>query len=140
MSSKQPEDRVYFFDRSIGKHKVATAVRDSGRRVIIHDDEFEPSTPDEDWLPVVGQKNWIVVTKDMNIRYRENEIAALETARVRMFVLSSGNMTGDEMARAVVLALPGMERMMNRRKGPFLAGIDRNGRVRLIWDSHRPKA
>jgi hypothetical protein len=39
--SKRP-DPVFFLDRSLGKNRVATALRQAGATVHIHDDHFPP--------------------------------------------------------------------------------------------------
>jgi PIN domain-containing protein len=53
---------------------------------------------DVDWLPFVGQRAWVVVTKDKRIRTRPLERQALINAGVRAFILVSGNLKGTEMA------------------------------------------
>jgi hypothetical protein len=63
------------------------------------------------WLPVIGQRGWIVLTKDDRVRYRHHEREALLDAGVRSFVLTSRNLTGDEMAAIFVKFLPRMQRV-----------------------------
>ncbi len=45
---------------------------------------FGTGTPDVDWLPRVGARGWILITKDKNIRKREVELRALKQAGVTM--------------------------------------------------------
>ncbi len=66
------------------------------------------------------------------LRYRETEIAALLAAKVRAFVLTSGNLRGDEMAEAFVKALPRMQRLLKKMKGPFVARVTRGGKTDLF--------
>lgn len=131
MSSKPP-DLVFFIDRSLGKHKIPQALRALGHSVVIHDEVFEPETPDEVWLSEAGRSGWIVLTKDEHIRYRKNELAAARRTGVRLFVLTAGNLTGDEMATVIASALPRVKRLATRIPGPCVASIDRRGRVTLL--------
>ena len=131
MSSKPP-DYCFFVDRSLGKHKIPDAIRATGRAVRVHDDEFPPATKDEVWLTRVGEAGWLVLTKDEHIRYREIERAAVEETGVKLFVLTSGNLTGDEMAKIIVAALPRIERLASKNSGAILARIDRGGRVTVM--------
>ena len=54
-------------------------------------DTFGTGTLDVDWLPEVGARGWILITKDKNIRKRETELRALKQAGVRAFVLTASN-------------------------------------------------
>lgn len=87
--SKQPEPPVFFLDRSLGKIRIATALRQAGAIVHIHDDYFPPNAKDEDWLTQVGLNGWIVLTKDHRIRYRNIERTALMRAGVGAFILTA---------------------------------------------------
>ncbi|MEX2208846.1 MAG: hypothetical protein WEF50_21735 [Myxococcota bacterium] len=53
-------------------------------------------------------------------------------AGVRAFVLTSGSMTGSEMAQALVAALPRMLHMVRAQSGPWIAGVSRSGTVRRL--------
>jgi hypothetical protein len=100
--------------------------------VEIHDDHFPSDAKDRDWLPEVGARRWIVLTKDRRIRYRGPEREALLTARVATFVLTVGNLTGDEMAEAFRKALPAMRRFATRYAPPFIARVTRSGAVLML--------
>ncbi len=81
-SSKPPSRYAFFIDRSLGSKIVANALRQAGAEVHIHDDYFPANARDEEWLRVVGQRGWVVLTKDKMIRYRGPELAALINAGV----------------------------------------------------------
>lgn len=112
---------------------VASALREQGLKVVVHDDVFPQGTPDADWLPQVGVRGWIVVTKDARIRYRTNERDALVRAGVRAFVLRGGNLTGEQMATALVKALPKIRRLIRKQAAPFIAGVSAGGAVTLLF-------
>ena len=76
--------------RSLGRRLAA-----EGLRVVLHDDEFDQGTPDQEWLPVVGARGWVVLTKDGRLRFRPLEKEALIAANVRVFVFTGGNVPRD---------------------------------------------
>ena len=130
-ASSEPPELVIFLDRSLGKHKVAEALRAAGARVEIHDDHFPPNAKDADWLPVVGKQGWIVLTKDDRIRYRQHEREALLRASVRAFVLTNRNLTGDEMAAIFVGALRKFQKLASKDRSGFIATVTRTT-VRVV--------
>ncbi|MFQ5925966.1 MAG: hypothetical protein ACE5MH_00850 [Terriglobia bacterium] len=135
-SSKPPKPLVFFLDRSLGRKKIAAALRQAGAEVRVHDDLFPPNAKDEDWLPEVGRKGWVVFTKDRKIRYRASERAALMRAGVRAFVLTAGDLQGVEMAQIFVKALPAIFRFVARNSPPFIAKVARSGAVTMLDRGH----
>lgn len=131
--SKLPEPPIFFLDRSLGKKRVATALRQAGAILYIHDDHFPPDAKDEDWLTKVGQRGWIVLTKDHRIRYRQVERLALMRAGVAAFILTSGDLQGEEMAQIFVKALPQIKRFLQKHRKPFIAKITKDGSVSLLF-------
>jgi hypothetical protein len=100
--------------------------------VQIHDDHFRQETPDEEWLREVGQRSWIVLTKDTQIRYRAHERAALRQAGVRAFVLVAKNLSGHEIADVFVRALPAIRRFVANHQPPFIAKVTRSSAVSMV--------
>lgn len=88
-------------DRALGTGAIAEALRRAGCAVEIHDQHFPQAAKDTEWLPEVGRRGWVVLTKDHHIRTRQNELVALLSAGVAAFVLTSGDLTGPEMAQAL---------------------------------------
>lgn len=135
--STPPDLPVLFLDRSLGRRVIATALRAAGATVEIHDDHFPPDAPDAHWLAAVGQRGWVVLTKDRRIRYRTLERAALLMAGVRAFVLTAGDLQGPEMARIFVRALPVITRVTARTPAPFIARVSKTGAVSMLVGSAR---
>jgi hypothetical protein len=123
---------VFFVDRSLGQKVIAEKLRQNGVDVEIHDDHFPQNALDEDWLSEVGQRGWVVLTKDDRIRYRPTELAAYMLNKVRVFVFGSGEMKAQEMADAFTKALPKIFRFTRKNSAPFFVRISRNGRVSLL--------
>ena len=63
------DEFVFFIDRSLGKIAVATALRNAGARVEVHDDHLPQNAKDKEWLGYVGKRKWVVLTQDDRIRY-----------------------------------------------------------------------
>jgi hypothetical protein len=61
--------------------------------------EIPRRTPDDVWLPVIGQQGLVVITRDQRIRYRPVEKQAWMDHRVRGFVLtgSGSQSTADSL-------------------------------------------
>ena len=125
-------------DRNLGKKIVADALRQAGADVRVHDDLFSPDARDEEWLSEVGRRQWVVLTKDARIRYREIERMALMNAGVRAFVLTAKNLQGSEVANVFVRALPAIQRFITRHTPPFIAKITRSGRISML-ESHQDR-
>jgi hypothetical protein len=115
--------------RAIGRRLV-----EQGLRVELHDDHFPQGTPDAEWLTVVGERRWVVLTKDTRIRYRPNEKGALLAAGVRAFAFASGNLTGPQMTEAVVKALPKILKLLATHPRAFVARITAASDVMIILE------
>ncbi len=118
---------TFFLDYQIGRHVVADALRAAGARVEVHIDHFAQNAPDTDWIPAIAQHEWVLITKDQNIRRNLLERAAYEEAQLRGFVVTGKDMNGSELASLLVRCLPGMVRRAAGRPGPLLFAISRGG-------------
>ena len=96
-----------------------------------HGQHFSPGTQDTAWLPFVGEKGWILITKDKRIRFNDLEKEAVLTYRVRQFYFTSGNYSGTEMATMLIAALPEIMGLCETQVPPFIASITKAGRVHL---------
>ncbi len=118
---------TFFLDYQIGRHVVADALRKAGAKVEVHIDHFDQAAADVDWIPEVGRKGWVLITKDEHIRRNPLERAAYESAKVRGFVVTGKDMSGPNLAELLTLCLPGMVRRAAGRPGPLLFTISRSG-------------
>ena len=133
-------DPVLFLDECLGTGDVAKALREAGVQVELLLDHFATGTPDEEWLPEVGRRGWVLLTKDKWIRRRAVEMRALTNSGVPAFVLSSGDMSGAEMGKAFVQACPRMRKILRDYEPPFVAAVQASGRIRLLTDPARRAA
>ena len=63
-AAKPPDGTVFFIDRSLGVEPIRTDLVKSGLMVEIHDDHFARDEEDRVWLQTVGERGWVVLTKD----------------------------------------------------------------------------
>ena len=79
---------------------MAGILRTAGLSVEVHDDHFPQDALDPEWLRAVGERNWVVVTRDERIRYNVAEKQAIRRAKVRAFVLAAqGNLRAEMLAK-----------------------------------------
>jgi hypothetical protein len=97
------------------------------------DAHFSPSAPDTEWLPVVGQRGWVLLTKDKAIRTNALERSALVTNNVAAFMLGRGNLPGVEMARIFIAAMRSIERALRRYEVPLIASVSAHCVVSVLW-------
>ena len=128
-SSSSPPEATFYIDRNLGRHAVPGALRDAGCQVQIHDDHLPPDAPDEDWIALCGRERWIAITQDKNIRYRAAEIDAIRRHRAAVFVIRAKLLTGDQLGELLVKFARRLARFAQANEPPFVAGVDRNGRI-----------
>ena len=108
---------------------MATVLRAAGLHVEVHDDHFRQDALDPEWLTDVGERNWIVVTRDERIRYNVAEKQAMR----RAFVLAAqGDLRADMLAQNFLKALSKIRRVVEKQSPPFIAKISRSGDVTLL--------
>jgi len=113
---------------------IARRLQAEGLRVELHDDHFPQGTPDTVWLSEVGRRRWCVLTKDTRIRHRPSEKHALLAAAVRAFAFTSGNLSGAQMAEAIVKALPKMMALLASHPNAFIARITAASDVAILLE------
>jgi PIN like domain len=128
-SISETQQVIFFIDRCLGRGIVPRALRAAGATVEIHDEHFPPDTRDEDWLVEVGNRHWVVLTQDKNIRYHDSEILSIAQANVRVFVLASTHLSGDANALTFVNTLPIMTKFALNNQPPFIVNIYHPGQV-----------
>ncbi len=68
---------VFFTDRDLGK-RFPEILKSAGLRVEPHHALFPEEVADEAWLRYVGEKGRVAITDDSRIRYKSNELEAVE--------------------------------------------------------------
>lgn len=80
--------RTFFTDRDLGQ-QFPNILRAAGLTVVRHSDLFPQDASDEQWLERVGADGWIAVTHDRRIRYKPNELKAVDRHRVGLLSSSA---------------------------------------------------
>jgi predicted nuclease of predicted toxin-antitoxin system len=130
-------ESVYFIDRCLGK-QLGLDLRELNLKIEFHDDHFQDDTDDSEWLMVVGRRGWVVLTKDKNIRKRPTELNAVMVANVKMFALSGGSMSGEQMSKIFSENMLKIGRFLKNNKPPFVARVSSSG-VELVDLSTPPR-
>jgi uncharacterized protein with PIN domain len=130
-SGSSPDNLAFFVDRSLGKEPLISRLRQLGWTVRAHDDFFESSADDTAWLEYCGRQGLIVLTKDEKIRYRPAEKAMLIEHNCRCFVLTAGTISSRQIADTFERAAHRIVQVACQEAAPFLAYIDRRGKVTL---------
>lgn len=125
-SSNALRELTFFTDRDLGK-RFPGILRDAGFAVKVHADLFPEASeldgsPDEAWLPLVGEKGWVLLTHDRAMRYRSRERDAIMRHGVRAFMLMGSHSTTDH-AGNFIRSHHLIERTLRRQAGAFIAKL-----------------
>jgi len=121
-----------FIDRDLWSRRLDAALREAGIPFAAHRELFADDMPDEEWIPEVGRRGFVVLTRDQQIRRRPNELAAVRAARIHLFALTSGNLSAADTALLCVAAWPAIARAVASHPAPALFSITRGAEVRWV--------
>lgn len=127
-----PKVPVLFIDRDTWSYVLDAELKAAGIPFVAHREVFPDDTPDTTWIAEVGKRGWTVVTRDQNIRRRPNELRAVRNAGLRLFALTSGNLSAADTAATIIKAWRAIQREVASSPAPALFSVSRNGDVRLI--------
>lgn len=131
----QLDDFILYLDENLDNCKpIMEALTDSNALFECHRDYFPRGTPDEDWLPFVAQRSWIVLTKDKRNRYNEFERESVRRFKVREFYFGRGDFSGHEMAKALKIAIEEMRNICRTYNPPIVGSITRSGMITIVYD------
>jgi len=83
-------------------------------------------------LAIVGEKKWIVLTRDAMIGRRKLELDALLAAKARVFVVVAREYTDAASGEIIIAALPKIMKMLDDNRFPFIARIRADASV-ILW-------
>jgi hypothetical protein len=97
------------------------------------EDIFPHNTPDMTWLPDVGARGWLVVSRDKKIRTRPGERQAIIDGRVGCFCLIQKQpLNRWQYLKLLVMTLDEMQRIFTATPRPFLYGVGAAGQLRPL--------
>lgn len=118
---------MIFIDRSVPRG-VADAVKMMREDVLWLEDEFPHDVPDQEWLAVAGEREWLVITHDKKIRTRPGERRAIMDHGVGCFILTyRQDLKKAEIVALISENLAEMERRFEETQRPFIYTISKNG-------------
>lgn len=97
--------------------------------VEVHDDHFLKNTKDQDWLPIVAAKDWIILTSDKRILNRPLEIEAVRNSKAKLFVYSSSEMTGEAMSIGFLAAADKIKEIAMSSSNYLIVKVYQNGSI-----------
>lgn len=115
---------IFFTDRDLG-HLFPQILRDAGLQVERHDDYFQPDTPDDVWLPEVGRRGWIAISRNKDIYYQPNECDAIMRAGTALFIVIGPGANTLDLARNFIACRHKIERFIQANRPPFIARVYR---------------
>lgn len=98
-----------------------------GENVVHLQDIFEPDAKDAAWLPVIGEKGYILVTRDEEIRREPSELAALQRHGVGVFFLGGKGLNRCKLIQQLVRNWPRMKELASSERRPFAFRVPPNG-------------
>lgn len=128
---KPPEQATFFVEICLGK-TVGQRLREANWRVEYHTDHFAADEDDEVWLPAVAQRGWVILTKDKAIRRKPWELQKVISANAKMFTLTSGQQTGEEMAQVFKNNIARIDALIQQAGNrPFAAAVHKHDVVEI---------
>jgi hypothetical protein len=126
------EPLVFFLDRCLESKAIVETLVGAGLELRLHGTLFKPDAPDVEWLPQIAENKWVLFTKDQRIRSRPIERQALLIPNARSFILTAGEMTGQEIATTFIRYINRIQRIAKNEKVPFVAAVTRSG-VKVLY-------
>lgn len=113
----------FFADRSLGSKIFPPILREAGVIVHLHEDYFHQAASDVDWVPVIAEKGWPIISSDLRIAQDQLEVAAVMTSGAAMFCLSGGNSPATAQAHNFLRCLPAILKILETTERPFIAKV-----------------
>ena len=116
----------FFIDNNLSP-KLAKGMHEFGEDVQHLKDHFPDDAEDVNWLEYIGQNRFLLITRDLRIRWNPAELEALRKHKIGAFFLSGKNLTYCKIIQQVVRNWPRMKEYANKTKRPFAYKIPPRG-------------
>lgn len=123
---------TYFVDRLLEARIFVTMLEQAGITLERHSAHFQHDTADVDWLPLVAQNNWIVLTLDKHLISRAPEIAAIQATRAGVVILKADKLPHAQIAAFFVEHHAKLERKIAEKTKPFIIKFYRDGALKWV--------
>ena len=116
---------------------MAAALKAAGLRIEPYHEHFAlDDVPDRQWLRMVGERGWIALSHNKNIRYERDELDDLMIYGVKAFFII-GKGPHSALAETVVQNLQKIRRMIRKLDEPFAAKVYQGRREVDLWVSYQ---
>lgn len=126
---------IFLIDRCLECNSVIEAFRNAGITIEVHKDHFPNDAQDVDWLPEVGIRGWVILTKDSKISKNPMERNAVARAGIKMFTLNSANLSGEKMINIFLSAIVKIQYFASSHPAPFIAKVTSQGKIEMVYSS-----
>lgn len=130
--AKRLSNTVFYLDESIYSRSLVEGMREAGASVVTPFEAGLSGSTDEKWLAAIGEKHWLALMRDQNIRRRALERRALIAAGVGAFVCTAGEATAVEVRQTVTSLLHKMVNIAVSEPRPFIYTFSLGARLRQI--------
>lgn len=140
-SGGPPESPIHIFvDRNLSSGILIRELReahvtsDLGLVIRSHPEEFPEfdiigEVSDAAWLAEIGNRGWLILSRDLRIQYNEVEKQAVKDSGASFFAITAKSVSSAEMARIILKAMKRIVRFAEQHTPPFIAKVYRDGRV-----------
>jgi PIN like domain len=136
-TSKQPEEPIYFIDRNLGRKRLPSLLKKVGMKVEVLHSYFPAETPDDEWIPKVVAKGWVILTGDKAIETDPINLKAVEESAAKVFITADTNSKAEEWAAAVIVARRKIARTVEYNNGAFCVDIDKHASNHVSTERYR---
>ncbi len=117
----------FFLDNNLSPG-LAKGMKAFGEDVVHITEIFPDDTDDLDWLPHIGSKGLILVTRDKRIRYRPAEWTAFKEHGVGAFFMGGKQRSRCQLIQQLVLNWPRMKELAGKTPVPFAFQVPPSGK------------
>ena len=83
----------------------------------------DPATPDSEWLPLVAEQGWLIISRDHNIRENPAERHAVRSSGAKMIALAGGDAGNKWHQLELVLRHWRRIEALTAETGPFIFSV-----------------
>jgi hypothetical protein len=107
--------------------------------VVLFTDELPDDAEDSAWIALCGEKGWVPLTGDLDLLWTPLWRRAIHRARLGVFCLTRNHWRFEEKLAAFVGAMSAIKKTLQSTPPPFLARINKAGKIVGIYDFEKEK-
>jgi hypothetical protein len=127
---------ILFFDRDLGtslpKALIELHFDRQFNEMHYHQQLFPQNSPDDDWLPKVGQWGWTVIGHDSQHHAKESELSAIKQYRIGCFYLWGWESKRWEKMQCFARAYDHIVEAEKNTPKPFIFIVGKMGRLKQV--------